>query len=118
MREGYEHLWGIKEDKVLELQELISTWLFRIIITSAKEVEFKMRKWEKRVAVFLNGEFECNISKEDAMQFIDDDSILNTQFAISKKGEEQTPIEVEPPKESSMDYVRNLFDEEIANGER
>lgn len=76
-REEHEYLWGLKEWKVLELQELISCWIFKNIISNPKEIEFKIRPGYGYVSVFDKWDFICYITKEQAMEFIDDQSKLN-----------------------------------------
>lgn len=109
-REWYEHLWGIKEDQILNLQNLISTGLFKTIISSPKDVEFKIRHGDERVAVFLHWEFECNISKEDYHQFVDEDSILNTHFSLVEKVVENPAFDWNESKHSNAKQLTLDFD--------
>ena len=109
-REWYEHLSGIRNDRVLDLQNLISTGLFKTIITSPEDVEFKIRPGDKRVAVFLNWEFECNISREDYEQFTDDDSIINTHFMLVKKVVENPAFDWNGSRHSNAKQLTLDFD--------
>lgn len=106
-RDEHEHLSWLKEDKVMELQELISTWLFKTIISNPKEVEFKIRPWYEYVSVFINDEFQCYITKEQWMQFADDTSVLNKHFMAEQEEEEEVPdIEPDcPHKELDLDFI-------------
>lgn len=83
-REEYESIWWLKEDKVLELQEIISTGLFKIIIAKPEEIEFKQRVWYDYISVFHNWEFICYITKEEYFQFVNEDSVINKEFSHSK----------------------------------
>ena len=76
-KEEQEHLGGLREDKVLGLQELMSVWIFKMLITNPKDIEFKIRPWYDYVSVFDKWDFMCYITKEQAMEFIDDQSKLN-----------------------------------------
>lgn len=106
-RDEHEHLSWLKEDKVMELQELISTWLFKTIISNPKEVEFKLRPWYQYISVFINDEFQCYITKEQWMQFADDASVLNKHFMAEQEEEEEVPdIEPDcPHKELDLDFI-------------
>jgi len=101
-REWYEHLSGIRNDRVLDLQNLISTGLFKTIITSPEDVEFKIRPGDKRVAVFLNWEFECNISREDYEQF--------THFMLVKKVVENPAFDWNGSRHSNAKQLTLDFD--------
>lgn len=76
-REEQEYLSGVREDRVMELQEMISTWLFKTIIAHPKDIEFKQRPWYDYISVFNKGEFVCYITKEQFKWFTDDESSLN-----------------------------------------
>lgn len=76
-KEEQEYLWWLREDKVLGLQELMSVWIFKMLITNPKDIEFKIRPWYDYVSVFDKWDFMCYITKEQAMEFIDDQSKLN-----------------------------------------
>lgn len=106
-RDEHEHLSWLKEDKVMELQELISTWLFKTIISNPKEVEFKLRPWYEYVSVFIKDEFQCYITKEQWIQFADDASVLNKHFMTKQEEEEEIPdIEPDcPHKELDLDFI-------------
>lgn len=106
-RDEHEHLSWLKEDKVMELQELISTWLFKTIISNPKEVEFKIRPWYEYVSVFINDEFQCYITKGQWIQFADDTSVLNKHFMAEQEEEEEVPdIEPDcPHKELDLDFI-------------
>lgn len=84
-REEHEPAWGLREDRVTELSELISTWIFKIIITNPKDIEFRQRPGYEYVSVFDKWEFICYITKEQYHQFVDEDSIINTHFDTIKK---------------------------------
>jgi hypothetical protein len=84
-REEHEPAWWLREDRVTELSELISTWIFKIIITNPKDIEFRQRPGYEYVSVFDKWEFICYITKEQYHQFVDEDSIINTHFDTIKK---------------------------------
>lgn len=79
-REEQEYIGTVRKDKVTELQELISFWIFKNIIMNPKDIEFKIRPGYDYVSVFDKWEFICYITKEDYHQIVDEDSIVNTHF--------------------------------------
>lgn len=82
---NWEYLWGLRRDKVLELQELISFGIFKTIIGNPSDIEFKLRPGNSNVAVYDKWEFICYIKKDDYHQIVDEDSIVNTHFDTIKK---------------------------------
>lgn len=84
-REEHEPLGGLRPDKLLELQELISTGIFKMIIANPKDIEFRQRPGYEYVSVFDKGDFICYITKEQYHQFVDEDSIINTHFDCIEK---------------------------------
>lgn len=82
-REIWLSLWA--EEKITELKDLISSWIFKTIIHEAKDIEFKLKPWKPFVWVYHSWNFLCYISSEEYHQFVDEDSIINTHFDIIKK---------------------------------
>lgn len=79
-REGQEYVGSVGKDRALELQELISTWILKMVIAKPTDIEFKLRPGYDYVSVFDKWEFICYITKEQYHQFVDEDSIINTHF--------------------------------------
>lgn len=105
-REEHEPLSGLKEDKVMELQEMISTWIFKVIIQNPKDIEFKIRPWYEYVSVFNKWEFVCYITKEQWMWFADDNSSFNEHFRSEKTEEdEQSPKPDTIAKQLDLEFI-------------
>ena len=106
-KEEHEHLSWLDASKVLELQELISTWIFKTIISNPKDVEFKIRPWYEYVSVFIKDEFQCYITREQREHFADDNSVLNKHFINSDPIEDEEPdIEPDcPHRELDLEFI-------------
>ena len=84
-RNEQEYLWWVRRDRVVELEELISTGIFKMIIAKPEDIEFRQRPGLEYISVFDKWEFICYITKEQYHQFVDEDSIINTHFDSIKK---------------------------------
>lgn len=105
-KDEQEFLSWVREDRVMELQQLISTWLFKIIISNPKDIEFKQRPWYQYVSVFNKWEFVCYITKEQFKWFTDDESSLNHFMQKDyHEQEDEIPLEPEcPTHELELDF--------------
>lgn len=123
-RDEHEPLSWLKEDLKGELEEMISTDLFKVIITDPKDVEFKLRPWYSWVSVFIKWEFQCYLTKQQWKYFADDTSkatsVIDDYYAKLEEYESRdispTPSvddDIDRPHRSREDMIDDTLNAEF-----
>lgn len=83
--EQLEKITHPREDRLMELQETISTGMFKIMTTHPEHIEFRLKPKDEWVKVFYHWQYICSITQAQYLWFVDEESSFNKDFTSSKK---------------------------------